>query len=190
VSTKARVKDQRVVVVTGGARSGKSRFAKELAKQSGGEVVFVATASAQDEEMIRRIERHRRSRPRQWKMVEEEVDLVGVIDVLGEESKTVIIDCITLWLSNLIERGHRDKEILQETKRLSRALLQSPHTVILVTNDVGSGIVPENALARRFRDLAGEVNQILASSSQEVYLMVAGIPVKIKPNKPKVGGYL
>lgn len=183
MSTKARGKDQRIVVVTGGARSGKSRFAKELAMQGRKEVVFVATAAARDDEMRRRIERHRRSRPRQWKTLEEEVDLVGVIEALAGEPKTIIIDCVTLWLSNLIERGHQDEEILQETERLSRTLLQSPHAVILVTNEVVSGIVPENALARRFRDLAGEVNQTLVSYSQEAYLMVAGMPVKLKPNQ-------
>jgi adenosylcobinamide kinase/adenosylcobinamide-phosphate guanylyltransferase len=147
----------------------------------GEEVVFIATAAVRDKEMEKRIDQHRRFRPQQWKTIEEEVNLVGAIEALRGEPKTIIIDCITLWLNNLIEQGHDDTGIRQKARQLGELLQRSPHSVILVTNEVGLGIVPENALARRFRDLAGEVNQILASSAQELYLMLAGIPTKIDP---------
>ena len=185
MSIKDRNKDQKIVLITGGARSGKSRFAQELAMHEGRDVVFIATAAVRDKEMEQRVQRHRRSRPPQWKTVEEEVNLVGAIEALAREPKTLIIDCITLWLSNLMEQGHEDEKICQEARRLGEILQRSPHSVILVTNEVGSGIVPENNLARRFRDLAGEVNQILASSAQECYLMVFGRPMKIDQNRQK-----
>jgi adenosylcobinamide kinase/adenosylcobinamide-phosphate guanylyltransferase len=182
VSINDRNKDQKVVIITGGARSGKSRFAQELAMRWETEVIFIATAAVRDKEMEKRIARHRQSRPRHWRTIEETRDLVGAIEALGDKSKTIIIDCITLWLSNLMEGGHEDKGIRQEARRLGELLQGSFHSCILVTNEVGSGIVPDNALARRFRDMAGEVNQILASCADECYLMAAGIPVKIKPH--------
>jgi adenosylcobinamide kinase/adenosylcobinamide-phosphate guanylyltransferase len=185
VSINDRNKDQKVVIITGGARSGKSRFAQKLAMQWEKDVIFIATAAVRDKEMEKRIEGHRRSRPRQWRTIEEEIDLVVTIEALGDEPKTIIIDCITLWLSNLIERGHEDEGIRREARRLGELLQGSFHSCILVTNEVGSGIVPDNPLARRFRDIAGEVNQILTSCSDECYLMAAGIPVKIKPHKPE-----
>ena len=183
VSVKDRNRDQKVVVITGGARSGKSRFAQELARSGGEDVVFIATAAVRDEEMRKRIEGHRRARPPQWKTIEEEIELVGAIEALGGKPKTIIIDCITLWLSNLIERGDEDERIRQQANRFNESLQRSPHSIILVTNEVGSGIVPDNPLARRFRDLAGEVNQILASSAQELYLMAAGVPLRLEPNR-------
>lgn len=181
MSINDRNKEQKVVIITGGARSGKSRFAQELVTRWGTEVIFIATAAVRDNEMEKRITRHRQSRPRQWKTIEETRDLVGAIEALGDEPKTIIVDCITLWLSNLMEGGDEDNVIRRETERLGDLLQRSPHRCILVTNEVGSGIVPDNALARRFRDMAGEVNQILASCADECYLMAAGIPVKIKP---------
>ena len=183
VSIKDRNRDQKVVVITGGARSGKSRFAQELARSGGEDVVFIATAAVRDEEMRKRIEGHRRARPPQWVTIEEEIDLVGAIETRGGEPKTIIIDCITLWLSNLIERGDEDERIRQQANRFNESLQRSPHCIILVTNEVGSGIVPDNPLARRFRDLAGEVNQILASSAQELYLMAAGVPLRLEPSR-------
>ena len=183
MSIKDRSRARKVVVITGGARSGKSRFAQELAKSGGEDVVFIATAAVRDEEMRKRIERHQRARPPQWQTIEEEIDLVGAIETQGGEPKTIIIDCITLWLSNLIERGDEDERIRQQANRFNESLQRSPHSIILVTNEVGSGIVPDNPLARRFRDLAGEVNQILASSAQELYLMAAGVPLRLEPSR-------
>jgi adenosylcobinamide kinase/adenosylcobinamide-phosphate guanylyltransferase len=181
VSITHRNKDQKVVIITGGARSGKSRFAQELAMQWGKDVVFIATAAVRDKEMEKRIEKHRQSRPPRWRTIEEEVKLVDAIESLTGESKIIIVDCITLWISNLMEEGYEDEWIRQETRRFGELLQGSYHSCILVTNEVGAGIVPDNAIARRFRDIAGEVNQILASCSDECYLMAAGIPVKIKP---------
>lgn len=165
-----------MILVTGGARSGKSRFARELVGE--GRVIFVATASIRDEEMRLRIEAHRRERPSHWETVEEERDLIGALSPLrGDE--VVLVDCITLWLSNLMEAGLTDQEIEGEADRLREYLLRFPR-VVVVTNEVGWGVVPANPLARRFRDMAGRVNQIFASAADEVYLMVAGLPLKVK----------
>ena len=171
-----------MVLVTGGTRSGKSRFAQELARQWGGPEAFIATAAPRDEEMRQRIEEHRRSRPRHWVTIEEERELLRALASL-EGTRTVIIDCLTLWVSNLLEEGLREGEILKEAELLRDELLCSPYRVILVTNEVGWGIVPVNPLARCFRDAVGKVNQLFASSADQVYLMVAGVPLRIKPQE-------
>jgi len=170
----------RMTLVTGGARSGKSRFAQRLAAESGLPVVYLATASAGDPEMARRIEEHRRLRPTDWRTVEEGKDILGTIKGL-RAPHTVLVDCITLWISNLLEEGLGDEEILQRARHLADFLPSSGHRIIIVTNEVGWGIVPPSPLGRRFRDLAGTVNQILARASDEVFLMVSGLPLRIKP---------
>jgi len=174
--------EPKLILITGATRSRKSRFAQELAKGWGGPVAFIATAAPRDEEMERRIEEHRRGRPRHWVTIEEERELVRALESL-EGIGTVIIDCLTLWVSNLLEGGLGQEEVLREAGLLRDQLLRSPYRAILVTNEVGWGIVPVNPLARRFRDTAGMVNQLFASSADEVYLMVAGIPLRIKPQE-------
>jgi adenosylcobinamide kinase/adenosylcobinamide-phosphate guanylyltransferase len=174
------MKEGRVVLITGGSRSGKSRFAQRLALEWSFPVIYLATASAEDEEMKIRIKKHQQSRPSDWRTIEEKNDLIGVLTSLREVS-TVIIDCLTLWISNLLFQGLKDEEILERAQRLKEFISTSDHRVILITNEVGWGIVPASKLGRRFRDLQGMVNQIMAEGADEVYLMVSGLPLKIKP---------
>lgn len=169
-----------MIFVTGGARSGKSRFAQALASQSGLPVLYLATAAPGDPEMEERIEAHRASRPKDWITVEEGREVLRVIEGL-DRPHTVLLDCVTLWVSNLMGDGLSDEEILSRAKALSDFLPRCPHRVILVSNEVGWGVVPPYPLGRRFRDLQGAVNQVLASAADEVYLLVAGIPVRVKP---------
>lgn len=170
----------RIVFITGGARSGKSRFAQEEATSLGLPVAYVATASARDEEMRVRIEEHRRSRPRGWLTVEEEVDLIRALSSL-KEVHAVIIDCLTLWTSNLLEKGLTDSQVLSRTEELLDYMKASPHVFFVVSNEVGWGVVPLVPLGRRFRDLQGLVNQMMAKGADEVYLMVCGLPLRVKP---------
>ncbi len=174
------MKEGKVVLITGGVRSGKSRFAQQLALKWPPPVIYVATASAEDEEMEIRIRKHQQSRPKEWRTVEERSDLIGVFGSLKEVS-TVIVDCLTLWISNLIFQGLNDEEILARAQGLKESLSVSDHRVILITNEVGWGIVPASKLGRRFRDLQGMVNQIMAEGADEVYLMISGLPLRIKP---------
>jgi adenosylcobinamide kinase / adenosylcobinamide-phosphate guanylyltransferase len=168
------------ILVIGGCRSGKSRQALALAV--GAEKrVFVATCMARDDEMKARIQRHRIERDAAWQTVEEGEDLVGVLDRWDGKDRVVLVDCLTLWTSNLMAAGLSDADIEDRADRLAARLENIHGRVILVANETGAGIVPENALARRFRDLAGLVNQKIAAACQQVVWMVAGIPVTIKP---------
>ena len=169
------------VFVTGGARSGKSDYAMSLAEKSGGRLVYIATATAGDDEMRERIENHRRLRGMNWKTIEETLDLSGAVSSLGGEG-TVVIDCLTLWLTNLMMQDMEAFEdvAVNKARELADALRTFKGTVVVVSNEVGMGIVPENALSRRFRDVAGLVNRVMAASADEVYLVVSGIPVRIK----------
>lgn len=169
----------RSILITGGVRSGKSRFAQELASWGGLPVLYLATASPRDPEMEERIKAHRESRPKDWKTVEEGREVLKVMRDLPDPH-TVVLDCITLWISNLLEDGFSDQGILERAKALASYIPGCPHRVILVTNEVGWGVVPAYPLGRRFRDLQGTVNQLLAQVADEVYLMVAGIPLRLK----------
>ncbi|WP_198665552.1 cobyric acid synthase [Thermus sediminis] len=164
-----------LVLVLGGARSGKSRFAQRLA---GPFATLIATAEARDEEMAARIARHRAERPPTWETLEEPLDLVGALE--RARHPTAVVDCLTLWVANLLERG---LDPLAEARRFLQAARESGKRVILVSNEVGLGIVPENPLARRYRDLLGEVNALLAQEA-EVYLMVAGRPLRLGLDGP------
>ena len=175
----------RHVLVTGGTRSGKSSFAEKLALESGGPVVYVATAAPLDDEIRQRIAAHRRRRPPEWQTVEEPLDLAGVLR-RSQAGTTVLIDCLTLFVTNwLLGQDPAALKGLEEVFRpiladLSQAIQACPAGVIIVTNEVGSGIVPENPLARSFRDLAGVANQMVAAACDQVYWVVGGIPVRIK----------
>ena len=164
------------ILVTGGARSGKSAIAEGLALKLPGRPVYVATAQARDGEMSERIARHRMRRGEDWRTVEEPLDLAGALEATDGVGAR-LVDCLTLWLSNLMEAG---RDPVAEGDALVRSLAAQSAPVILVTNEVGSGIVPENALARAFRDAAGELNQAIARASDEVYLAVSGCPLKVK----------
>ncbi len=171
---------KKLILVLGGARSGKSSYAVELAKEFKKKVVFIATATSSDEEMAKRIALHRNSRPKQWKLVEEGRDISAILPALKDRYEVVLIDCLGLLVSNLLADDLTDDEIEKRIKKLVEAILKIDVTTIVVSNEVGSGIVPMNALARRFRDLLGLSNQMIAKKADEVIFMRAGIPVRIK----------
>jgi glutamate-ammonia-ligase adenylyltransferase len=170
-----------ITLITGGARSGKSAHALELAKSAAGHRrFFIATAEALDAEMAERIERHRVSRSSDFRTIEEPIALAEAISQLAGRADVAVVDCVTLWISNLLMLNRRDDEILSAAGFLARSVAAAPFTTIVVTGEVGAGIVPENAAARRFRDLLGWANQALARSADRVLLMVAGYPLGIK----------
>ncbi len=164
-------------LVLGGARSGKSAFAQAKAEAAAARPILIATGEAFDDEMRDRIERHRQARGERWTTVEAPLDLVGALDGLSE-GDAVVVDCLTLWLSNHL---HAHSDIEAETRRLIGALAGCSAPVWLVSNEVGQGIVPDNALARRFRDEAGRLHQALARAADEAFLIVAGLPLRLKP---------
>jgi adenosylcobinamide kinase/adenosylcobinamide-phosphate guanylyltransferase len=166
-------------LILGGARSGKSALAGRRAVESGREVIWIATAEAGDDEMVERIARHRSERPAQWKTVEEPLHLAEVLRRLANADFCVVVDCLTLWLTNLLLA--EDASLLeQEVSALLDILPKLPGQVILVANEVGLGIVPENALARRFRDEAGRLNQAVAARCDHVTFVAAGLPLVLK----------
>ena len=169
-----------LVLVTGGVRSGKSSYAQRIAESSGAKVFYIATAEALDADMKKRITSHKRSRSKTWFTVEEPIRIVKAIKSLPEGNKAVILDCLTLFISNLIHKGLTDAQVYSEIKKIIKSLRKKAALSIIVTNEVGSGIVPENRLSRRFRDLQGRVNQITAKEADRVCLLVSGIPVQIK----------
>ena len=164
-------------LVLGGARSGKSTFAERLTRDSGLACVFVATATAGDEEMHARIARHRTERDKTWRTIEEPI---AIADVLAREDATdraILVDCLTLWLSNLIGAG---RNIKAETRNLLAAIEQAKSTLVLVSNEVGLGIVPDTPLGRRFRDEQGRLNQAIAAVVPNVVMIAAGLPMWLK----------
>jgi adenosylcobinamide kinase / adenosylcobinamide-phosphate guanylyltransferase len=165
------------LLVLGGARSGKSRYAQSRAEATGLRRLFVATAQAFDEEMHDRIARHRADRDGAWDTVEAPLDLAGTIAAHSAPDRVLLVDCLTLWATNLILGDH---DCAAATATLADALRAAPGPVILVANEVGFGIVPDNALARRFRDEAGLINQRVAAAVGEVQLVVAGLPLRVK----------
>ena len=168
------------IFITGGARSGKSRFAEELSRQVSGPKAYLATAQALDEEMAERIRRHRENRSADWHTLEEPIKAAGCIQKEGDRFNLILLDCLTLWVSNLLMAGWDEARILEEGSRLLEACRQARCSLILVGNEVGMGIVPENAQARLFRDVSGFIQQKVARDADEVYFMVSGLPVKIK----------
>ncbi|AWT37646.1 adenosylcobinamide kinase/adenosylcobinamide phosphate guanyltransferase [Deinococcus arenae] len=165
-----------LVFVTGGARSGKSSFAEARAAQVGAPVTYVATAQAFDDEMTARIVRHRADRPARWVTREEPLHVPAVV---REVQGTVLLDCLSLWVSNLMLADWTDDAVLAAADDLLRAASDRGGVTVLVTNEVGFGIVPDNALARRFRDLLGWVNQRAAAASDEAWLIVSGRPLRL-----------
>jgi adenosylcobinamide kinase/adenosylcobinamide-phosphate guanylyltransferase len=163
-----------VILIGGGARSGKSRYALQKALAIEGRRVFVATAEPLDDEMTSRIARHKADRGAEFETIEEPLDLASVI---AGAFDAMVVDCLTLWLSNLMFAG---KDCDLEMEALIAAAQAARGTVIFVTNEVGSGIVPDNALAREFRDRAGTLNQRIAAIAQEVYFMAFGQPLRVK----------
>ncbi|MCK4400919.1 bifunctional adenosylcobinamide kinase/adenosylcobinamide-phosphate guanylyltransferase [bacterium] len=172
----------KIIFITGGARSGKSSFAEKLASILGKDVLFLATAEAMDKEMADRINKHKSKRSSTWKTVEEPIN-INILNKFKDFEGAVILDCITLWLSNMIHKfgiKNAESRILGDIRTLLKTARTSKFTLIVVSNELGLGIVPENRLARKFRDVAGECNQLIASMSDKVYLMISGIELKIK----------
>jgi adenosylcobinamide kinase / adenosylcobinamide-phosphate guanylyltransferase len=174
-------------LITGGARSGKSRLAHDMALKTGGLVLFVATAEAGDEEMKRRIESHRKVRPADWTTLEVTTHIGREITRNNNQAHTVIIDDITLLVNNIFQKheGTADaalieKAVVAEIKELIKCMEHAKVRFIIVTNEVGLGIVPADSVSRLYRDLLGKANQMLAEHADDVILMVAGIPVFIK----------
>jgi len=171
---------KRIIFILGGARSGKSSYALRLAAQIKGRVVFIATCSNPDKEMQERIRRHKLARPRNWRLVEEGSDIASILTGLGNNCKAVLIDCLGLWVSNLLANGLKDGGIKKKFINFMKAVSKVKGCIILVSNDVGGGIVPDNLLARRFRDLLGFLNQMVAENANQVIFMQCGIPMEIK----------
>ncbi|HEV2991033.1 MAG TPA: bifunctional adenosylcobinamide kinase/adenosylcobinamide-phosphate guanylyltransferase [Candidatus Angelobacter sp.] len=173
-----------ITLVLGGARSGKSRYAQELAS-AWERVTFIATAQRCDDEMRARIERHRQERPATWSTVEVQVDLDSAIAHHSSLCEILLIDCLSLYTANLMTAERNDEEkIYERVDRLCRALKSAQSSVILVSNEVGSGVHPSHPSGRFFRDLLGRINQQVAQHADHVLLMVAGIPLPIKGQLP------
>jgi adenosylcobinamide kinase / adenosylcobinamide-phosphate guanylyltransferase len=174
----------KITLLTGGVRSGKSSLALEMANRSPGKKAFIATAVAIDPEMKQRIEKHRESRGRNFTTIEEPYDLARALSCLDASVSTVVIDCLTVWLGNLFFKySENEKQVLEQVELFKKSLEKSSHDCIIVTNETGWGIVPENELSRKFRDVAGYVNQAIARIADEVFLLCSGIPMQIKGEK-------
>lgn len=171
-----------LILVGGGVRSGKSAFALSLARRLGGRRVFVATAQPFDDEMRRRIAAHRLERQGDFTTLEAPLDLPGALRALAADPpEVVVVDCLTLWLSNLLLRGDAPEVIAPEVARLAEVLRAGPFHAVLVTNEVGMGVVPESPLGRTFRDVAGRAHQALARRADRVYLAALGCILRLRP---------
>ncbi|MGE5398369.1 MAG: bifunctional adenosylcobinamide kinase/adenosylcobinamide-phosphate guanylyltransferase [Chitinophagales bacterium] len=201
-SDREQIKRGHLILITGGARSGKSTMAEKLATNlgiKGKKVVYIATASAGDEEMKERIARHRQERPTEWETVEETLQVEEIIKKKVGTAGVILIDCLTLLVSNWLlaedidwdrEGLNRERQarILDKAKRLARTARQVKSDVIMVTNEVGFGLVPDNSMGRAYRDVLGLVNQIMAADADEVYLLCSGIPLRVKDARDQIRG--
>ena len=194
------------ILVTGGARSGKSRFAELLVTCSGLPVTYIATAQIWDQEMAERVEIHCQRRPAEWNVIEEPCDIKKILLSLKDEPGFILLDCVTVWLSNLLlaasdsettqqepnqgapagscasdcPKTAAEDKILTQVCQVAQTATEIRPRIVFVTNEVGQGIVPDNPLARKYRDLAGRTNQILAEAADSVYMVIAGYPLEIK----------
>jgi len=177
----------RILFVLGGARSGKSRYAQARAREAagpGGRVVFVATAEARDGEMRERIRRHRLERPPEWTTLEAPLQAGEAVAKAGPQAGAILVDCLTLLASNLLlaspDAAAAEAAVMEEIERVLAAARAAGPTVILVSNEVGQGVVPESELGRAFRDIAGRAHQRVAAEADEVVFLTAGIPQRLK----------
>lgn len=184
----------KAILVTGGARSGKSSYAEKLARELGGNILYIATSIPFDDEMKSRVKKHRESRPDEWDTYEGYKGLGHVISEKSSEYNGILLDCITVMVTNLLleypgidydnacceDFEEAEKTIKGEVEELLEGISQAEATVIMVTNELGSGIVPENLLGRVFRDIAGRMNQYIAEQCDEVFITVCGLPLKLK----------
>ena len=182
-----------IILVTGGARSGKSSFAESLCKNQNNRIAYIATSIAFDDEMKNRVKKHQESRPKEWKTYEIYKDIYSIIDEIGEKHDTVIMDCVTLMVNNLMftygidvdkatskELDELENYIRDQIEKLLDAVKKTNLYFVIVTNEIGMGIVPENKLARIYGDFVGRANQLISKYSDEVYFVVSGIPMKVK----------
>jgi adenosylcobinamide kinase/adenosylcobinamide-phosphate guanylyltransferase len=174
-----------IILITGGARSGKSAFAEKRALGFGKSLGYLATAQTLDDEMSERVRRHRERRGYEWHTIEEPFQLSQALADCDGQYQCMLVDCVTLWLSNLLFRSEEcgepcEERIQEDVQSLTRTLQSMVTPVILVSNEVGQGIVPDNRLARLFRDIAGVTNQALATAADEVHVVISGIPLKLK----------
>jgi len=171
----------RIILITGGVKSGKSAYALTLGQELGVKHAFIATATAGDDEMARKIAAHKAERAGRWQTYEEPFDIASVLQRIGHEYSSVIIDCMTLWVSNLLTLHNlADDEIEAAFSGFVEALKSVACPVIIVTNEVGLGVMPADRLARRYQNQLGAVNRRIAGVSDGIYVMISGIPVKIK----------
>ena len=175
----------KTIFITGGARSGKSKLAEQIALEYGAPLCYIATAQALDEEMDQRIIKHQQRRGEAWRTIEEPLNLALALKNCDASCKAVLIDCITLWLTNLIfkyeHQGDAMEElVMKDVHHLASILSSMTIPVIIVSNEVGLGIVPEHKLGRIFRDISGQTNQALAAAADDVYTVISGIPLKLK----------
>ena len=175
-------------LVLGGARSGKSRHAVAQAAQSGGRVAFLATACALDGDMAARIVRHRAERPAGWTTLEEQQELVAACRRAATTHDLIVVDCATVWVANLMERGDDDAAVLAAADDLAKLQRERVVSLVIVSNEVGEGVHPATEVGRRYRDLLGFVNQRLAAAADRVTLMVAGVPLAVKDAAPSPTG--
>ena len=173
------------IFITGGARSGKSRFSEQIATTFGTHLCYLATAQSLDDEMGQRINKHQQRRGDAWQTIEEPLHLAQTLAVNDGVFSVILVDCMTLWLSNLLllyeDLGEEtETRLMDDVNRLATTLRGMTTPVIIVSNEVGMGIVPDNKLARMFRDIAGQANQILAAAASEAWLVASGIPLKLK----------
>ncbi|SDH89511.1 bifunctional adenosylcobinamide kinase/adenosylcobinamide-phosphate guanylyltransferase [Desulfosporosinus hippei] len=199
-------------LITGGARSGKSSFAELLAAQDNRPVIYIATAQIWDGEMAIRVKKHQQQRPSSWRLIEEPLEIGQTLTQLKDEEGVILLDCVTLWLTNMLLAGqaehssqeangsastpdspdqshlynHVEPKVLAAVKEVAGLAQEIKPKVIFVSNEVGQGIVPENPLARAYRDLAGRSNQLLARSADHVYMVIAGLPMDLKTSGEKL----
>lgn len=171
---------KRVILITGGCRSGKSRFALDYANRHFNKKIYLATCEPLDQEMAQRIELHKKGRGPEWQTVEEPRDIVEKMRQLGDEAEVILLDCITLWISNLLIQWDDEKKIMDEVERLLETVKRGSPSFLFVSNEVGMGIVPADPISRRFRDLSGMANQKIAEVADKVVCMVSGIPIFLK----------
>jgi len=174
--------EKKLIFITGGCRSGKSRFALDWTNRHFSKKLYLATCEVLDEEMARRVEMHKKIRGPEWQTIEEPLAVVEKIKQYENEIEVILFDCMTLWISNLLMKWNDEQKIMDEVERLLETVKRTPSSFILVSNEVGMGIVPADPLGRRFRDIAGWVNQKMAESADTVVFTVSGIPIFLKGN--------
>ncbi len=183
----------KIILVTGGARSGKSNFAESLCINQNNRTAYIATSVAFDEEMKNRVKKHQESRPKEWKTYEIYKDIYSIVETLDKNHDTVIMDCVTLMVNNLMftygidvdkatseELDELENYIREQIEKLLEAVKKTNLYFVIVSNEIGMGIVPENKLARIYGDFVGRANQLISKYSDEVYFVVSGIPMKVK----------